>query len=84
MAWTPDRLAALRQRATALREMLPDPADLAAEHARHALLDAEQEQAREISTAYAAGPYQSQQAGYEHDAPAVLDPYIEIDPDPDL
>lgn len=81
--WTPDRLASLRERATALRAMLPepDPAELIAEHDRYTLLDADQEQTREISTAYAAGLYQGQQAGYY---PTEFDPYVAIDPDPDL
>lgn len=84
--WTSDRLTALRQRAAALREMLPeaDPTDLAAEREWRTILDAEQEQARQIGTAHATGLYQGQKAGYNPDGAAEFDPYTEIDSDPDL
>lgn len=84
--WTSDRLIALRQRAAALREILPetDPTELATEHERRAILDAEQDEARQTGTAFATGLYQGQQAGYKPDGAAEFDQYTEIDSDPDL
>lgn len=82
VAWTLQRIAALRQRGAALREIVAEP-DLAtvetAERERQSILEAEQAQA----IAYAAGLYQSQQDSY-HPTAEDHGPYLTVDPELDL